>query len=215
METRTRKSCVLIVDDTPVNLRLLSQILQQDGYKVRAVSDGAHALKSVASKRPDLILLDIMMPELDGYEVCRRLKADSQAREIPVIFISALNEPLDKVQAFAVGGVDYILKPFQSEEVLARVHTHIALHELQRQLQSANSLLIAQNQELQERNVALQAALSTIQTLSGLIPICAWCGNKIQDEQGNWTKVDTYIEAHSEAIFTHGICPECLKKLKS
>lgn len=211
----TQKPCILIVDDTPTNLRLLSQILQHDGYKVRAVSDGEHALKAVASKPPDLILLDIMMPEMDGYEVCRRLKADPQAREIPIVFISALNESLDKVRAFTVGGVDYIIKPFQAEEVLARVHTHMTLHELQRRLQETNDRLTAQNHELQARNAELQTALNTIHTLGGLIPICAWCGNKIQNEEGHWMKIETYIETHSKATFTHGICPECLKQLKS
>ncbi|HNT75411.1 MAG TPA: response regulator [Anaerolineae bacterium] len=215
METQTQKASILIVDDTPANLRLLMQILSQAGHRVRVIPNGKLALQSVATTPPDLILLDIMMPELDGYEVCAQLKADPASAAIPIIFITALNEPLDKVKAFNLGGVDYITKPFQTEEVLARVRTHLHIHELQIQLETANTQLTARNAELQARNAELQEALNAIHTLSGLIPICAWCGNKIQNEEGQWVKVDTYIESHSEATFTHGICPDCLRKLKS
>jgi len=156
-----------------------------------------------------------MMPGMDGYTVCERLKARPETAHIPVIFISALNEPLDKVKAFTAGGVDYLTKPFQVEEILARVNVHLTLSHLQRQLEDANAKLAAQNQELQQRNAELQEALTTIKTLSGIVPICAWCGQKIQDEAGHWIKVENYIEAHSEATFTHGICPDCLAKWKS
>ena len=121
---------VIIVDDTPANLQLLTGMLKERGYKVRPVPSGKLALQAAKNDPPDLILLDIMMPEMDGYEVCERLKADEKLREIPVIFISALNETMDKVRAFGVGGVDYVTKPFQFEEVAARVNTHL---ELQRQ----------------------------------------------------------------------------------
>ncbi len=129
------KASLLIVDDTPANLRLLRNILTEQGYKVRIASDGLTALHSAHSTPPDLILLDIMMPQMDGYTVCAHLKADKQTSEVPVIFLSALNEPLDKVKAFAAGGVDYITKPFHVEEVLARVETHLALHRLQHGLE--------------------------------------------------------------------------------
>jgi len=129
---------ILIVDDTPANLRLLSQMLAEHGHSVRAVTSGGRALASARLSRPDLVLLDIKMPEMNGYEVCERLKADVQTRDVPVIFISALDELQDKVRAFAVGGVDYITKPFQVEEVLARVETHLALRRLQEQLENAN-----------------------------------------------------------------------------
>ena len=129
---------ILIVDDTPTNLRLLSQMLTERGYKVRAVTSGSRALVSVQMTPPDLILLDIKMPQMNGYEVCEHLKADAETRDIPIIFISALDETQDKVKAFTVGGVDYITKPFQLEEVLARVETHLALRRLQKQLQDAN-----------------------------------------------------------------------------
>jgi signal transduction histidine kinase len=129
------KGNILIVDDSLANLRLLTQMLARRGYKVRPLTSGLQALEAARLTPPDLILLDIMMPEIDGYEVCERLKADAQTRDIPVIFISALGETQDKVKAFTVGGVDYIPKPFQVEEVLARVETHLALRNLQRSLQ--------------------------------------------------------------------------------
>ena len=132
------KADILIVDDTSANLRLLSQMLLDKGYEVRAVTSGARALESVSVSLPDLILLDIKMAEMDGYEVCRRLKQDEHSCEIPVIFISALDDIQDKMSAFQVGGVDYITKPFQLEEVLARIQTHLHLRQLRRSLEVAN-----------------------------------------------------------------------------
>lgn len=132
---------ILIVDDTAENLRLLSQMLAEQGYNVRAVPSGERALESVRALPPDLILLDIRMPKMTGYEVCERLKADQATSDIPVIFISALSEIQDKVQAFKVGGVDYITKPFQLEEVLVRTQTHLALRALQKRLQDTNQKL--------------------------------------------------------------------------
>jgi len=129
---------ILIVDDTPANLRLLAQMLTEQGYGVRAVTSGARALASARAAPPDLVLLDIKMPGMNGYEVCEQLKADPLTRNIPVIFISALDEIQDKVQAFSVGGVDYITKPFQFKEVLARTETHLSLRKLQKQLRDAN-----------------------------------------------------------------------------
>lgn len=135
---QTSNADILIVDDTPANLRLLSQMLMDQGYRVRAVTSGARALESVGVSLPDLILLDIKMAEMDGYEVCQRLKDEERSRDIPVIFISALDDLQDKITAFRVGGVDYITKPFQLEEVLARVETHLHLRQLQNNLQEAN-----------------------------------------------------------------------------
>ncbi len=148
---------ILIVDDKPANLRLLSQMLLEQGYAVRAVINGARALASARTDPPDLILLDIKMPEMDGYEVCRHLKAGERTRDIPIIFISALDETQDKVKAFAAGGVDYVTKPLQVEEVLARVNTHLNLCKLQNQLQKANDKLALRLDELEHYNTELQA----------------------------------------------------------
>ncbi len=128
---------ILLVDDTPANLNLLIGMLRQSGYKLRPAPSGKLALQAARTLPPDLILLDIRMPEMDGYEVCERLKADSALKEIPVIFLSALSETTDKVKAFAAGGVDYITKPFQLDEVLARVETHLKLQRQRLQLQES------------------------------------------------------------------------------
>ncbi len=144
----SKKQTILVVDDTLENLKLLVDMLSQQGYRVRPAPNGKHALATVQKELPDLILLDIMMPDLDGFEVCRRLKADEYTRDIPIIFISALNEVFDKMTAFSIGGVDYITKPFHMEEVLARIHTHLTLEEMHHKLQAQNQQLQAQNQEL-------------------------------------------------------------------
>lgn len=126
---------ILIVDDMPANLRLLSQMLTEHGYHPRPVLNGAQALAAAQIMPPDLILLDIRMPGMDGYEVCQHLKADERTRAIPVLFISALSETEDKVRAFTAGGMDYITKPFQLEEVLARVQTQLTMQNLRRNLE--------------------------------------------------------------------------------
>lgn len=126
---------ILMVDDTPENLEVLAGMLKARGYKVRAAISGELALQAALSQPPDLILLDINMPGMNGYEVCAKLKADEKLKEIPVIFLSALNETIDKVKAFGAGGVDYITKPFQFEEVEARVETHLELRRQKRLVQ--------------------------------------------------------------------------------
>lgn len=142
-------SSVLIVDDNSKNLQVLADILGNEHYKVALAKDGGKALKFVRKRRPDLILLDIMMPQLDGFEVCRLLKADAETRDIPVIFISALTETEDKLKGFRAGGVDYVTKPFQKEEVLARVKTHLDLKRSQEALKTAYFKLRKAYEELE------------------------------------------------------------------
>lgn len=158
-ETPKGKGNILIVDDMPANLRLLSSMLTTRGYKVRGVVNGPMALTAARAASPDLILLDITMPEMDGFEVCEQLKADPTTSDIPVIFISALDSTEDKVKAFTVGGVDYITKPFQVEEVLARVETHLTLRNIQKQLERVNEELEKRVTERTVELVELNAAL--------------------------------------------------------
>lgn len=153
---------ILVVDDKPDNLRLLSNILAKEGYKVRKVLNGRLAVDAAQLDPPDLILLDIMMPAPDGYEVCQTLKANQQTQDIPIIFLSALDTVTDKVKAFTVGGVDYITKPFQQEEVLARVRTHLNLRRLNRALQQRNSML---KQEIKHRRKIEAELKQTLQEL--------------------------------------------------
>ena len=144
---------ILIVDDLPDNLRLLRDTLSEHGYKVRSATTGEMAIRAAQSPATELILLDIKLPDLDGYEVCQRLKSDDRTADIPIIFLSALNATLNKVQGLAVGGVDYIAKPFQVEEVLARVETHLTIRRLQKSLQEKNLQLeqeIAEHQRLED-----------------------------------------------------------------
>ncbi|MDM8549050.1 response regulator [Desulfobacterales bacterium HSG2] len=149
-----KPAVIQLVDDMPENLKVLRKILAEQGYGIRTSINGTLALRSAHEDPPDLILLDIRMPGMDGYEVCRELKADESTRDIPVIFISALDETEDKVKAFSFGGVDFITKPFQEEEVLARVRTHLGIRELQRGLQK----------EIADRTLAEKAALKNEET---------------------------------------------------
>lgn len=144
------KQTILIVDDTPDNVALLSAMLK-GRYRTKVATSGAKALEIAASDSPpDLILLDIMMPEMDGYEVCHRLKASTHTKEIPVIFLSALTDTLDIVKAFRAGAVDYVSKPYHAEEVGARVETHLKLHRLQMELETTNQLLREANERLRK-----------------------------------------------------------------
>jgi CheY-like chemotaxis protein len=160
------KGNILIVDDTPENLQVLSATLSDRGYKVRGVINGKMAIRAAKSGSPDLILLDIQMPEMNGYAVCEQLKAEPQTSKIPVIFISALDEVLDKVKSFQVGGVDYITKPFQVEEVLARVEHQLTIQRLQKQLIDRNTQL---QQEIIERKKAEEAAAAASQAKSQFV----------------------------------------------
>ena len=170
-EMNTNRGNILVVDDTPANLRLLAGILNGKGYKVRPVPNGELALSAARGMPPDLILLDIMMPEMNGYEVCEKIKADERTRDIPVIFISAINDVLDKVKAFEVGGVDYITKPFQMEEVLVRVETHLAMCQLQTKLKQKNEELtvtLAQLKATQNHLVESEKMAALGQLIAGI-----------------------------------------------
>lgn len=154
---------ILIVDDLPENLRVLSQMLSENGYKVRKAINGKIALRAAKSSAPDLILLDIKMPDMDGYEVCSQLKADPETLEIPVIFISALDEVLDKVRAFQMGGIDYITKPFQVEEVIARIESQLTIQRQKLQLQQEIKQRKEAEEILHQSRALLASILSTSQ----------------------------------------------------
>ncbi len=156
------KATVLVVDDNLDNLNLLTTLLRKQDYDVRPAVSGALALKMVQRELPDLILLDVKMRDMDGYEVCRRLKADERSRDVPVIFITAMGETVDKVRAFNLGAVDYVTKPFQFEEILARVGVHINLKRMQNHLQEANRQLRESQEELERRVEARTAQLTAL-----------------------------------------------------
>lgn len=146
----SEKGNILLVDDQPENLKLLSDLLEEQGYEVQQAINGVIALQAVAAGSPDVILLDIHMPELDGYTVCQKLKAHPQTQDIPVIFVSALDETWDKVKAFSVGGSDYITKPFKTVEVLARVENQLKVRRLQLQVKSLQQQLEDKDRQLRQ-----------------------------------------------------------------
>jgi len=183
---------ILIVDDTIYNIQLLSLMLVRQGYQVQQATSGLEALEKVNQQQPDIILLDIRMPDLNGYEVCTRLKDNPVTKDIPIIFISSIEEPSEKVEAFSVGGVDYISKPFQLIEVLARIETHLRLCSLQKKLQEQNEQLKLSSDVLlrslkQERELSqmktdfisvvsheFRTPLTTIQSASELLEYYEW-----------------------------------------
>jgi diguanylate cyclase (GGDEF)-like protein/PAS domain S-box-containing protein len=154
------KANILVVDDKPHNLHLLSTTLTQQGFEVKGVINGLMALRVARSASPDLILLDITMPDMNGYEICHELKADPQTRDIPVIFLSALDDAIDKVKAFAVGGVDYITKPFQVEEVLARINSQLTIQAAKAEIRQLNAEL---ELRIKQRTVQLETAYGKLE----------------------------------------------------
>lgn len=204
------KGNVLVIDDTPANLRLLVRLLTDKGYKVRALPNGKLALKGIKQSLPDLILLDIMMPEMSGYEVCEQLKADETTRDIPVIFISAINEVLDKVKAFSVGGVDYITKPFQVEEVIARVETHLENRFLHQSLQQKNDELAQTLEQLQ----ATQSQLIQSEKMAALGQLIASIAHEVNTPLGAIKSSANNVKYALKELFTdfhllfHNLSPE-------
>lgn len=152
MSKNSNNTSILIVDDTEPNVRLLAHVVKKEGYEAMAAFSGQDALSLLEKRKPDIILLDIMMPEMNGFEVCQKLKEHEDYKDIPVIFLSALSETDSKVQGFNVGGVDYITKPFQREEVLARIDLHVKLRKLQEELSNKVTQLKQREETLQKLN---------------------------------------------------------------
>ena len=197
MERTEKKHKILIADDHPATRTLLQDILGSD-YTLLMACDGNEALSIVREQADiDLVLLDIIMPHINGYEVCRQLKENPATREIPVIFLTVMNEESDEAKGFAAGVADYIVKPISR----LRLKTRIA-----NQLQ-----LLEQKQLLHKKNLELQEAMDQIKTLRGILPICSFC-KQIRNDQGYWQQVEEYLKYHTNAQFSHGVCPDCLKK---
>lgn len=209
-QTETYKGDILAVDDTPENLRLLTNLLREYDYKVRPVPNGSMALSVIEMSAPDLILLDIMMPDMNGYEVCSKLKQIPEYAHIPVIFISAIDDMIDKIKAFEVGGVDYITKPFQVEEVLARVEAHLKIHLLQKSLQDKNYELESALQQLR----TAQHQLIQSEKMAALGQLVAGIAHEINTPLGairsSIENITSFLSDNLEKIpqFLQGISPE-------
>ena len=194
---KAKAPLILVVDDIPKNLEVIGNILSLEQYQISVAGDGQKAWNILQRISPDLILLDIMMPAIDGYTLCRRIKSMEDKKDIPIIFITAKTNPEDLIKGFELGAVDYITKPFNAAELSARVRTHIALYRTQKR----NESLIKE----------LRTALAQVKSLSGLLPICSSC-KKIRDDAGYWSQVETYISEHTDVRFSHGICPACVRR---
>ncbi|MCK4698981.1 MAG: response regulator, partial [Bacteroidales bacterium] len=164
MEQKNQNSMVLIVDDTPKNIQLIGSILMQQKYRISVAKNGREALKVVKDVKPDIILMDIMMPELDGFETCKQLKNSQETRDIPVIFLTAKIEAEDIVKAFELGAVDYVIKPFNSKELLVRVNTHL-------ELKYAHEKIKKSEQELRKVNAEIKAQRDEIEAQRDLLVV--------------------------------------------
>ncbi len=197
------KGSILAVDDTPHALKLLTDLLRSEGYEVRSAINGELALRAAEMNPPDLVLLDIRMPEMDGFEVCRRLKAIPATKDVPVIFVSAASESEEKLKGFSVGGVDYVTKPYQRDELLARVKTHIELNRLRNHLED---LVLERTEELKESEKKLRRSL-----LDSIAAIASTVEMRDPYTAGHQRHVAHLAVAISEAL---GLCEEKIEGIR-
>ncbi len=188
---------ILIAEDEPISRRLLETTLTKAGHDVIGVEDGARALDAIQKEAPDMLITDWMMPELDGLELCHRLRTLNLPGYVYAILLTALTQKENITQGLDAGADDYITKPFDRTELLARVR--------------AGERVIQLEKSLREKNKELSEALAHVKQLKGLLPICMFC-KKIRDDENYWQQIEAYIGEHTEADFSHSICPECLEK---
>ncbi|MFP4492193.1 MAG: two-component system response regulator, partial [Spirochaetaceae bacterium] len=189
---------VLLVDDVRENLEMLYRILGEQKYRFALASNAAETYRAVEKEIPDIILLDVMLPDGNGFSIAQELRRKYPDKEFTVIFITARADIEDKIKGFSAGAVDYIPKPFHNREVLLRVQTHV-------------ELLLARKRQAVLID-KLQTALEEVRNLRGIIPICAHC-KKVRDDSGYWQNVEQYFRRYNKIEFSHGLCPECLDKL--
>ena len=231
---------ILIVEDSPPQAVLLQKLLEKNGYKVSVAVNGVEALSYLEGHLPALIISDIIMPEMDGYELSQKVKARDELKDIPIILLTQLTEPEDIVRGLGCGADNFITKPYDRELLLSRIRYVLVNQEIRKDrvmemgievffagkkhfinsdriqildlLFSTYENAVQQKRDLEQINKELKEALETIKKLEGILPICAKC-KKIRDDKGNWIQMEKYIRDRSEARFSHSICPECAKKL--
>lgn len=199
----TNRARLLVVDDEPLSIKILAKMLGGD-YEILAASCGAEAIELSATHLPDLIMLDVSMPGMDGYEVCRRLKGSEATRDIPVIFITALEGDDREMRGLALGAADYLQKPLNPALLRLRVRNNLEV-KLQR------DRISRQMEELRKLNERLAEEMEKVRVLSGILPICCKC-KKIRDGEGRWHPLESFISRHSDVLFSHGYCSECTKE---
>ena len=231
---------ILAVEDSPTQALQLTSLLNEAGYQVLTAVDGAEALRKVNDSPPALVISDIMMPEMDGYELCRHIKENPKTKDIPVILITSLTEPEDIVKGLECGADNFVTKPYEEELLLSQVEYMMVNRSIRKDFRSEMAIEVffagkkhlinsdriqildllfsvyenslQQKRDLEKTNHKLREALETIKTLHGIIPICAHC-KKIRDDEGAWKQMEAYISQHSEAKFSHSICPRCAEEL--
>jgi len=231
---------ILIVEDSPPQAVLLQKLLEKNGYRVSVAVNGVEALSYLEGHLPALIISDILMPEMDGYELSQKVKAHDELKGIPIILLTQLTEPEDIVRGLGCGADNFITKPYDRELLLSRIRYVLVNQEIRKDrvmemgievffagkkhfinsdriqildlLFSTYENAVQQKRDLEQINKELKEALETIKKLEGILPICAKC-KKIRDDKGNWIQMEKYIRDRSEARFSHSICPECAKKL--
>jgi two-component system cell cycle response regulator len=230
---------ILLVEDSMTQSVMLQNILKQNYYNVTALQNGKEAIEYLQNNKPAIIISDVIMPEMNGYELCRHIKSMDSARDIPVILLTSLSEPEDIIKGLECGANNFITKPYDEKLLLSRIKYILINQELRKsvstemkielyfggqkhfissdRMQILDILLatydhaMEKKRELEEANRELKKALETIKTLKGLIPICAYC-KKIRNDGGFWQQLEAYIKEHADVNFSHGICPECVKE---
>ena len=231
---------ILIVEDSVTQALKLQHLLDKQGYSVISAPNGREALKVLQQQQPDLIISDVMMPEMDGYDLCRAIKACPEWRGIPFILLTNLSEPEDIVHGLESGADNFVTKPYDEGRLLSRIQYILINREIRKGATSQMGLdiffagkkhfinsdrfqildllfstyedVLEQKHRLEKMNRELQEALDTIKTLQGLLPVCSLC-KKIRDKKDHWHSMEAYITNHSEAKFSHSYCPQCAAKV--
>lgn len=237
---KEKQVTILVVEDSPTQMEEMKYTLEKKGYTVISAKNGMKAMEYLSENTPSVIISDIIMPEIDGYELCKRIKSDEKLKSIPVILLTTLSEPEDILKGLDCGADNFLTKPYEEEFLFSRIDYILLNRELRQSspsdigieivfsgkkqyitssrmqildmLISTYEAALQKSRELERANRELRELNNRVKTLSGLIPICSVC-KKIRNDQGYWEQLEEYIAEHSEADFSHGYCPDCAAKV--